>query len=125
VWADTTGRSKPSRLILRGGQSKWSLSAGVTLGNTLDHLEKLNQQPFTLAGFGWDYSGVVTSWRGGALEKTMHNAKVYLAPEAGKQSTPEYSKVLGDKEYSSDLSAMHALRPKVYQIFYDFSEAGK
>jgi hypothetical protein len=120
VWSDTTARSKPSRLILRGNLSNWTLSSGVTLGNTLDHLEKLNQRPFTLAGFGWDYSGVVTDWRGGALAKPLSNVKVYLAPDAGKQSAPEYAKVLGDKDYSSDIAAMRALNPKVYQIFYDF-----
>jgi hypothetical protein len=120
IWSDSTHRQDPSRLILRGRRSKWSLSAGVSLGNTLDQLERMNGRPFTMAGFGWDYSGVVLDWRGGALAQSLRNAKVYLIPDAEKQSGSEYSKVLGDKEYSSDLPAMHALQPKVYQIFLNF-----
>jgi len=125
VWTDSAARRKPSRIILRGGLSRWSLGPGVRLGITLDQLEMLNGRPFTLAGFGWDYSGVVVDWRGGALDKPLRNAKVYLAPDVEKQSTREYSQVLGDKDYSSHLSAMLALNPTVYQIFYDFPATDK
>lgn len=41
------------------------------------------------------------------------------------QETPAYSRVLGDKTYASDLPAIRELRPAVYQIFYNFPEAGR
>jgi hypothetical protein len=125
IWGDSSARGEPSRLILRGSKSKWSLEAGVSLGSTLAQLEKLNGRPFTLAGFGWDFAGVVLDWNGGSLADESRNVKVYLAPDAAKQSTPEYSQVLGDKKYSSDLPEMRALEPKVYQIFYDLDAAQK
>lgn len=125
LWSDTVARRLPSRLILRGDSSKWSLRPGITLGTTLERLEQLNGRPFTLAGFGWDYSGVVTDWRGGSVAAPSRNAKVYLLPPPSKASTPSYSRVLGDKDYASDLPAMKELQPVVYQIFYDFPEAGR
>jgi hypothetical protein len=125
LWSDTVGRRLPSRLILRGDSSRWSLRPGITLGTTLERLEQLNGRPFTLAGFGWDYSGVVTDWRGGSLATSALNSKVYLSPSPSKFSTPAYSRVLGDKDYDSDLPAMKELHPAVYQIFYDFSKAGR
>ncbi len=125
LWSDTVGRRLPSRLILRGDSSRWSLRPGITLGTTLERLEQLNGSPFTLAGFGWDYAGVVTDWRGGRVTTPARNAKVYLSPPPSKFSTPAYSRVLGDKDYASDLPAMKELRPVVYQIFYDFPAAGR
>jgi len=120
LWSDTVGRRIPSRLILRGNFSKWSLRPGMTLGTTLERLEQLNGRPFTLAGFGWDYSGAVTDWRDGSLATSARNANVYLSPPRSKFSTPAYSRVLGDRSYASDLPAMRALQPAVYQIFYNF-----
>ena len=120
LWSDTAGRRIPSRLILRGDSSKWFLRPAITLGTTLERLEQLNGRPFTLAGFGWDYSGAVTDWRGGALATSARNANVYLSPPSSKFSTPAYSRVLGDKPFASNLPAMRDLRPAVYQIFYNF-----
>ena len=125
LWSDTVARRLPSRLILRGDSSKWSLRPGITLGTTLERLEQLNGRSFTLAGFGWDYSGVVTDWRGGSLATSARNAKVYLSPPSSKFSTRAYSRVLGDKEYGSDLPAMKEVQPVIYQIFYNFPDAGR
>lgn len=122
LWSDTVRRRLPSRLILRGDSSRWSVPPGISLGTTLERLEELNGRPFELAGFGWDYSGVVTDWRGGSLASPARNAFVYLLPPPSTYSTPEYSRVLGDKGYASDLPAMRRLRPAVYQIFYNFPE---
>lgn len=120
LWSDTIGRRLPSRLIVRGDSSRWSLKPGISLGTTLEQLEQLNGRPFTLAGFGWDYSGVVIDWRGGRLATSAGRAKVYVSPPPSKFSDPAYSRVLGDNDYASDLPAMKELQPAVYQIFYDF-----
>jgi len=120
LWSDTVRRRVPSRLILRGESSRWSVPPGISLGTTLERLEQLNGRPFELAGFGWDYSGIVIDWRGGSLAAPARNAYVYLLPPRSTYSTPAYTLVLGDKSYASNLAAMRALRPAVYQIFYDF-----
>lgn len=124
IWGDTIRRRLPTRLILRGDSSRWSVAEGITLGSTLETLERLNGRSFTLAGFGWDYAGVVTDWRGGRLATRLGCCvKLYLAPPASAQSDPAYNSVLGDRDYASDLAAMRRLRPTVQQIFIDFGTA--
>jgi len=120
VWQDTVSRRRPARVIFRGSQSKWQVSRGISLGTTLKDLEHLNGRPFVLAGFGWDYAGVITDWKGGALDSTLAGIKLYLDPGSAQHESATYSQVLGDRDYSSDLPAMQRLNPKVAQIFVDF-----
>lgn len=120
VWQDSVARRRPSRLILRGSRSLWQVGPGISLGTSLQELERLNGRPFTLAGFGWDYAGVVTDWKGGALDSALAGVKLYLDPGPAQKESAPYSQVLGDRDYSSALPAMRQLAPRVYQIFVDF-----
>jgi len=120
LWRDTVSRKTPQRLVLRGTRSLWQVGPGVSLGSSLKELERLNGRPFILAGFGWDYSGVVTDWKGGALDSALTGIKLYLIPAPQQQESAAYSEVLGDRDYSSSLPAMQELNPRVYQIFVDF-----
>jgi hypothetical protein len=120
IWQDTLARRRPARVILQGNQSKWQVSRGISLGTSLQELEQLNGKPFTLAGFGWDYAGVVTDWNGGALDSVLAPVKLYLDPGPAQYESAPYSQVLGDRDYSSALPAMQQLSPRVTQIFVDF-----
>jgi hypothetical protein len=120
IWQDTLQHRHPSRLVLRGNQSRWQVGPGITLGTTLQELEGLNGRPFTLAGFGWDYSGVVTDWGGGALDSTLTGIKLYLDPGQSQYNSPAYMQVQGDRDYSSSAPPMRQLGPRVTTIFVDF-----
>jgi hypothetical protein len=120
VWRDTVRQQEPARIILRGRQSQWQAASGISLGTSLQDLERLNGRPFTLAGFGWDYAGVVTSWNGGSLDSALAGVKLYLDPGPAQSESAPYSQVLGDRDYSSSLPAMQQLNPGVAQIFVDF-----
>ena len=120
VWQDTVARRGPSRIILRGDQSRWQVGPGISLNTSLADLERLNGKPFTLAGFGWDYAGVITDWNGGALDSLLAGIKLYLDPGPAQYESAPYSQVLGDRDYSSSLPAMQQLSPKVRTIFVDF-----
>jgi hypothetical protein len=120
IWQDTVGRRRPSRVILRGNQSKWQVGPQISLGTSLKELERVNGKAFTLAGFGWDYAGVVIDWQRGRLDSTLAGIKLYLNPAPAQQESPAYAQVLGDRDYSSALPAMQQLNPKVRQIFVDF-----
>jgi hypothetical protein len=120
IWQDSVGRQRPSRVILRGNRSRWQVGPGISLGTSLGELERLNGRPFTLAGFGWDYAGVVTDWKGGALDSALAGVKLYLDPGPEQYESPAYSQVLGDRDYSSSLPPMQQLSPKVTQIFVEF-----
>jgi hypothetical protein len=120
IWQDTIARRRPARIIIRGKQSRWQVGPSISLNTSLTQLEQLNGRPFTLAGFGWDYAGVVTSWNGGALDSALAGVKLYLDPGPAQYESAPYSQVLGDRDYSSDLPAMQQLSPKVWTIFIDF-----
>jgi hypothetical protein len=120
VWHDTVSRSRPARVVLRGSRSEWTVGPGISLGTSLQDLERLNGRPFTLAGFGWDYAGVITDWKGGALDSVLAGAKLYLDPVPAQYESAAYSQVLGDRDYSSSLPPMQQLNPRVGQIFVDF-----
>jgi hypothetical protein len=120
VWQDTVSRSRPARLILRGSRSAWTVGPGISLGTSLQELERMNGRPFTLAGFGWDYAGVVTQWGGGALDSALGGVRLYLDPGSSQYESAPYSQVLGDRDYSSSLPPMQQLNPRVATIFVDF-----
>jgi hypothetical protein len=120
MWRDTLKRQTPARVILRGDESKWQVGRGISLGTSLEDLERLNGRPFTLAGFGWDYAGAVTNWNGGALQSVLAGVMLYLDPGPAQYESAPYSQVLGDRDYSSALPAMQQLNPRVAQIFVDF-----
>jgi hypothetical protein len=120
IWQDSTHRRTPARVILRGTRSRWGVGQGISLGSSLQELERLNGRPFTLAGFGWDYAGVVVDWNGGALDSLLTGVKLYLNPGPAQHESAPYSQVLGDRDYSSSLPAMQQLSPRVTQIFIDF-----
>lgn len=119
LWQDTLARRRPARAILRGSRSRWQMPHGISLGTTLQELERLNGRPFTLAGFGWDYAGVITDWKNGALDSALAGMKLYLDPGPAQYQSATYSQVLGDRDYSSALPAMQQLNPRVTQIFID------
>jgi hypothetical protein len=120
IWRDTLSRRQPTRVILRGARSRWQVGPGISLGTSLSDLERLNGRPFTLAGFGWDYAGVIIDWKGGVLDSALAGIKLYLDPGPGQGESAAYSQVLGDRDYSSSLPAMQQLKPTVWQIFVDF-----
>ena len=96
------------------------MSQGISLGTSLQELEHLNGRPFTLAGFGWDYAGVITDWNGGALDSVLTRVKLYLDPGPAQYESAPYSQVLGDRDYSSSMTAMQQLNPRVRQVFIDY-----
>jgi hypothetical protein len=120
LWRDTTGRRHPARVILRGERSRWQVGPGISLGTSLEDLERLNGRPFSLAGFGWDYAGGVIDWKGGALDSALAGVRLYLDPGPSQYESVPYSQVVGDREYLSSLPAMQQLNPRVAQIFIDF-----
>lgn len=120
VWQDSVHRRRPARLILRGERTLWKLDHGISLGTNLQELERLNGWPFTLAGFGWDYAGVITDWKGGALDSSLAGIKLYLDPGPAQYESKAYSQVLGDQDYDSSLPPMQQLNPHVGMIFVDF-----
>ena len=125
LWKDPREQRTPRTVGILGEESHWSTVHGVTLGVDLKTLERINGQPFTLLGFGWDYGGTVVSWSGGLLDAPSRGCKILvrLAPEL-KYIDPQwsglYEQVSGDRPFSSNDPVMQQLNPRVYAVMLGY-----
>ncbi|MCI0349941.1 MAG: hypothetical protein L0Z53_11000 [Acidobacteriales bacterium] len=122
LWKDAQ-QSAPSSVRVTGEKSHWRLAHGISLGASLRELEQINGGSFTLAGFGWDYSGTAISWNEGRLKLFEGRVTLRLAPEPEKKdavSPEEYGAVTGDRDFSSAHPVMQKLNPRVYQVVIQF-----
>src|SRR5215831_8298187 len=69
LWIDRQVKAHPKWIQIDDRRTQWKTDDGITIGTSLSELEGMNGRPFMLTGFGWDYSGTVLNWNGGALEK--------------------------------------------------------
>jgi hypothetical protein len=121
AWRDEPGKRFPARIQIEGDKSLWHTTQGITLGTSLKTLEKLNGKPFLLVGFGWDYSGTVTSWSQGRLEQGLKNIVLRLGPTTRDQlPSADEESVEGDRNFPSDQPGMQKINPTVYQIIWLF-----
>jgi Tfp pilus tip-associated adhesin PilY1 len=128
LWRNGKDSDGPATVMIcygdnTAGTCDWKTQEGITLGTTLSRLETLNRRPFRLSGFGWDYSGTVTSWNSGKLV-TILNRKGRLILRLLPRDpipTPEYRQVEGDRDFSSGHGAMQKLDPRVYALTLQFA----
>jgi hypothetical protein len=114
IWNDTAGRTHPANVSVTGteGQhSDWTGPSGLVLGEALTDVERANGGAFMLYGFDWDYGGLVTDWRGGAL----HPAGICTV-HVGFQPSADVGAAAGDSAFRSDSSEMRGARPYVSEI---------
>lgn len=131
-WKNPDERDTPLSVSIINKGTRWKTDKGITIGTSLKRLNRLNQRPFLMAGFGFDGSGCIIHCNGGRLtemgekpqEGKTREEKVLglsLEPDEKMLSTPEYERVIGDKTFSSDNPAMIKLNPRVYQMICIFS----
>ena len=117
VWKDPDGKTRPEFVTIRGCVSDWKAAHNISLGMSLKRLEKLNGRPFHLVGFDWDYSGTITSWDEGLLAPELNGGQgrvILRLSCSGDKTTPqEYSKVIGDRDFSSRHPVMQKMNPTV------------
>lgn len=115
-WADTAARARPEYVRLEDEGSIWRLHPDVGLGTSLHQLEELNDGPFDMYGFGWDYGGTVADWRGGRLGELWGDRVILrLRPRMRERANLE-QQVLGERVYQSSHPAMRELEPEVYAV---------
>lgn len=130
IWKNTRERNEPF-IILRGKRSIWKTEQGISLGTSLNELEKINGGPFSMLGFGWDFSGTVIDFNEGILCKSGYCDSQYekrkitirLTPDdSQKTDSDDYNTVLGDRVFKSDNPIMKKLNPIVCEMAVDVSE---
>ena len=121
LWKDADQKRLP-RLVkisaLDNEPSHWKSLGGLQLGMSLKEVEKINGRPFRLRGFGWDYSGTVSSWEGGALQKEWKGKcplVVRFFPEQSRRDAfwKDYKSMAGERDFSSQRRSMQRLNPRI------------
>jgi len=126
-WRDTPNKRGPQWVSVRGKKTRWRAPAGITLGTTLQAIERLNRRPFRLLGFGSDVSGTVMSWSVGRLESqntTECRVRMRVGPDWDRMdanSTQLANQLKGEREFSSGHPAMQALNPAVYELMLQYA----
>ena len=120
AWNGADGWSDPWFVAVDGYRTtRWVVYPGISFGTTLRTLERLNGRPFELAGFGWDYSGTVMSWKGGRLDSLWTGGRqqptVRLGPDSGADLR-YVNQIQGDRPFRSSHPALQALDPVVYAV---------
>ena len=111
-----------SRLALRdtAKTSRWSVN-GITIGSSLLDVQKANGRPFLVNGFEWDYGGLVTDWKGGALGRPLQGGCTVAIGFDKNAAAPK--SLLGDGvTVDSDNAALLKWAPRVREIGVNFPE---
>ena len=121
-WHDPLTRQSLRKVRISGSRSSWQARKGLELGLDLKSIESINRKPFRLAGFGFDYSGTVTSWENGILDDSSdETCRLVVRFDADFSKVPfelirENGHVIGSRVFSSGHPTMQLLNPTVRQL---------
>jgi hypothetical protein len=110
IWDEGAEHQRAFNVLVNGDGNLWVGPSGVEVDMPLSELEEANGGPFDISGFGWDYGGGVTDWRGGNFSRAGCVVQARLTPQG------EAPGVQGDSIFSSDLPAMRAANVHVYEF---------
>jgi hypothetical protein len=119
VWVDPATKLHPASIAVSGEDNVWTGPQGLSIGQELADIERINGRPFRLWGFDWDYGGWVSDWDGGVF-----------ASDAGCltrvrfEASAERVNAAGDAEFRSDDPRMRDSAPRVVEFGLVF-QAGR
>lgn len=126
IWRDGKKRRGPGTIYIREG-SNWAVAGPAgerfTIGSALAAVEAANGKPFSILGFGWDYSGTANDWQGGKLEKAFGGCRLTIRfsyPEGADAKALD--RLSGDKEFSSSDPDMRLVKPTAYEILLSWPD---
>lgn len=114
IWQAASSEGTPAFVRITQDSTVWKTEEGITIGSSLEALEKINGKPFNLYGFEWDYGGLVTNWNKGNLNQHFVVALVPQDFNALKED------MLGEMQLTSDDPKVRALKAKVGSIVVTF-----
>ena len=85
------GEFAPIPGIVKIHGRNWKIEEGVSLGMSLEALEKINGKPFDFLGFETDGAGQVASWRGGRLGGRAGVGAGSTTPRSRRRTTTRFS----------------------------------
>ena len=109
-WKDKAWHKTIAMIMCYQEGALYHTDKGLKIKSGFSELLRLNKNKISFMGFGWDYGGTITSYNGGALEKTALHYEIDLskAPEENEMS------VFGDTPLDSDMPLVKKLVPYIY-----------
>lgn len=126
IWHDGAKRRRPATIYIREGSTQVVQTPDGTpigIGTSLATVEKANGGPFTILGFGWDYAGTATDWRGGKLAKAGGGCRLLVRfHDTPGSNAAALDRVSGDSEFSSSDADIRAVKPIAGEILLSWAE---
>ena len=111
IFANEEERTGLITVMVNQPTSLWKGPGGVGIGAGIAQVEAANGAPFQLQGFGWDYGGFVSDWKGGKLSNDTGCRLIMRFLTEGADVSPE---ILGDgAQPMSDDPLVRKADPKV------------
>ncbi len=120
LWRDDKRRRNPAEIRL-GVASAWQTAQGIRRGTPLAEVETLNGKPFKLYGFGFDYGGTVTDWKGGTLARQDGGCLLIL--RFMMRENADNAAIYGEeRSFNSDDAGMRTAAPIVDAVSLQYGE---
>ena len=118
LWRDEKARKGVASAFVNEPNSDWRGPGGLAIGAKLAEVETANGRPFNLYGFEWDYGGLVSDWKAGALAPKVDKCAVTVRFNPGVDDT----QAAGDSEFSSSDPKMKHDKPYLSEFGVGFGE---
>lgn len=117
IWAeDQPPFSVISSVRISHPESTYHLPNHISIGSTMPELIEANGgKPFGFYGFGWDYGGTLTSWKGGTMDSDYFCIGGNLSLDTDVYGE-ETDGIMGDMEITSEHPALKNHRVYLSEI---------
>lgn len=126
IWQDGAKRRHPASIYIREGSNQsveGPDGTRIAIGTSLATVEQANGGPFAILGFGWDYAGTATDWRGGKLTKAGGACRLLLRfHDTQGADGAALDRVSGDSEFASSDADIKAVKPVVGEILLSWTD---
>jgi hypothetical protein len=123
-WKDTLTKTAIQRITLLGEGSDWTTDKGIKIGTPIEEVQKINNKPFKLYGFEWDYGGYVVDWQEGTLTYSKSTAHFLARFDYDETLISAHEDKLmditGDTPFLSDNEAFKVLKVFVAEMIFIF-----
>ena len=123
LWWDEKGRRRPSAIRTSG--KGWTAPRNLRVGMSASEVERINGRPFAVSGFGWDYGGAATDWKGGALANAGGCTLLVIFAPDEQAPEKELTAVSGDREVLSSGRSFRAVKATIRQLSIGYPDAGR
>lgn len=97
--------------------TRWQSRTGLKLGMSFAELLELNEKPFILMGFGWDYGGYISDWQKGKLDGKQLQARLMEEGNTyDKLTEAEVDSIMGDKPVSASFEPLKKIKLSVSEL---------